>query len=181
MGDHTIRANRMAPKNSMELSDSLRIKNGSIEVNLEMFFLFVGVKSELWVNVLPTCTGIVAVIKPPLTWEKFDLPEWQILSCYRAKLKLSTNDEWQLSIHTFCWRSRYTQVSFSAKKKSKLYFGWAKLCLHIHKLTLRTLILNKEGVKKERENIAGSQEYRSRGGGIVFIKVATFVRFCWRS
>ena len=42
-------------------------------------------------------------------------------------------------------------------------------------------MLNKEGVKKERENIAGSQEYRSREGGIVFIKVATFVRFCWRS
>ena len=119
MGGHTIRSNRMAPKNSMELSDSLRIKNRSIEVNLEMFFLFVSVKSELWVNVLPTCTGIVAVIKPPLTWEKFDLPEWQILSCYRAKLKLNTNDEWQLSIHTFCWGSRYTQVSFSAKKKSQ--------------------------------------------------------------
>ena len=27
-----------------------------------------------------------------------------------------------------------------------------------HKLTLRTLTLNKEGVKKERENIAGGQE-----------------------
>lgn len=53
----------------------------SIEVNLEMFFLLVSVK------VLPTCTGIVAVITPPVTWEKFDLPGWQILSCYRAKIE----------------------------------------------------------------------------------------------
>ena len=36
---------------------------------------------------LPTCTGIVAVIKPPVTWEKLDLPGWQILSCYRAKIE----------------------------------------------------------------------------------------------
>ena len=51
-----------------------------------------------------------------------------------------------------------------------------------HKLTLRTLTLNKEGVKKERENIGGGQECGSRGGKIVFIKeIATFVRFCWRS
>ena len=26
---------------------------------------------------------IVAVIKPPVTWEKLDLPGWQILSCDR--------------------------------------------------------------------------------------------------
>ena len=40
-----------------------------------------------------------------------------------------------------------------------------------HKLTtLRTLTLNKEGVKKERENIGGGQECGSRGGEIVFIK-----------
>ena len=51
-----------------------------------------------------------------------------------------------------------------------------------HKLTLRTLTLNKEGVKNERQNIAGGQECCSRGGEIAFIKdVATFVRFCWRS
>ena len=31
----------MAPKNSTELSDSTRIKNRSIEVNLEMLFLFI--------------------------------------------------------------------------------------------------------------------------------------------
>ena len=36
-------------------------------------------------RVLPTCTAIVAVIKPPVTWEKFDLPGRQILSCDRAK------------------------------------------------------------------------------------------------
>ena len=40
-GGHTISANRMAPQNSTELSDSIRIKNRSIEVNLEIFFLFV--------------------------------------------------------------------------------------------------------------------------------------------
>ena len=34
-----------------------------------------------------TCTGIVAVIKPPVTWEKFDLPGWQILFCDRAKIE----------------------------------------------------------------------------------------------
>ena len=33
-----------------------------------------------------------------------------------------------------------------------------------HKLTLRTLTLNKEGVKKERENIGGGQECGSSGG-----------------
>ena len=51
-----------------------------------------------------------------------------------------------------------------------------------HKLTLRTLKLNKEGVKEERENIEGGQECGLSGGEIAFIKaVATFVRFCWRS
>ena len=45
-----------------------------------------------------------------------------------------------------------------------------------HKLTLRTLTLNKEGVEKERENIGGGQD-RSRVAEIVFIKeVATFVK-----
>ena len=39
-----------------------------------------------------------------------------------------------------------------------------------HKLTLWTLTLNKEEVKKERENIGGGQECGSRGGEIVFIK-----------
>ena len=38
-------------------------------------------KSELLMKLLPTCTGIIAVIKPPVTWEKFDLPGLQILSC----------------------------------------------------------------------------------------------------
>ena len=48
--------------------------------------------------------------------------------------------------------------------------------------TLRTVTLNKEGVKQERENIAGGQECGPRGGEIVFIKeVATFVRFGWRT
>ena len=47
-----------------------------------------------------------------------------------------------------------------------------------HKLTLRTLTLNKEWVKKRRENIEGGQECSSRGGEIVFVKeVATVVRF----
>ena len=41
-------------------------------------------------KVLPTCTGIVAVIKPPVTWEKFDVPGWQILSSTAPKV--STND-----------------------------------------------------------------------------------------
>ena len=48
-----------------------------------------------------------------------------------------------------------------------------------HKLTLRTLTLNKEWVKKGRENIEGGQECSLRGGEIVFVKeVATpaFVR-----
>ena len=40
-GGHMISANRMAPKNSTELLDSIRIKNRSIKVKLEMFFLFV--------------------------------------------------------------------------------------------------------------------------------------------
>ena len=39
-----------------------------------------------------------------------------------------------------------------------------------HKLTLRTLTLNKEGAKKKRENIGGGQECGLRGGEIVFIK-----------
>ena len=38
---YMISANRMAPKNSTELLDSIRIKNRSIKVKLEMFFLFV--------------------------------------------------------------------------------------------------------------------------------------------
>ena len=40
-GGYMISANRMAPKNSTELLDSIRIKNRSIKVKLEMFFLFV--------------------------------------------------------------------------------------------------------------------------------------------
>ena len=66
-------------------------------------------------KVLPTCTGIVAVIKPPVTWEKFDLPGWQILSYDCAKIqrerRMTTFDSY------FCW-SKYTQVSFSAKKQT---------------------------------------------------------------
>ena len=51
-----------------------------------------------------------------------------------------------------------------------------------HKLTLRTPTLIKEGVKKERENIAGGQECGSRGGENSYFKEeATFVRSCWRS
>ena len=52
----------------MELSDSIRIKNRSIEVNLEMHFLPFchSLKSELLVKRLPTYTGIIAVIKPPV-------------------------------------------------------------------------------------------------------------------
>ena len=72
-----ISANSMAPQNSTE-SYSIRIKNLLIEKNVEMFFLFV--------TLLPTCTGVVAVIKPPVTCDKFDLPGWQILSCDRAKI-----------------------------------------------------------------------------------------------
>ena len=52
-----------------------------------------------------------------------------------------------------------------------------------HEPTLRTVTLNikEEGVKKERENIAGGQECGPGGGEIVFIKEeATFIRFCWR-
>ena len=83
-------------------------------------------KSELWMKLLPTCRGIIAVINSPVTWEKFDLPGLQILTAP----KLSTNDEWQLSIHTLGWERKYTQKE-RKRKKSKLYFGWAKLCLHI--------------------------------------------------
>ena len=46
-GGHTISANRMAPKN-LNGTIGLHQDNESIEVNLEMFFLFVSVKSELW-------------------------------------------------------------------------------------------------------------------------------------
>ena len=78
--------NRKAPKNSAELSDSIRIKNAidrSKPWNILSFCH--SVKSELWMRALPTFTDIVAVIKPPVTWEKFDLPGRQILSCDRAK------------------------------------------------------------------------------------------------
>ena len=64
---------------------------------------------------LPTTTGIIAVIKPPVTWEKFDLPG------DLTAPKLSANDEWQLSIHTFWWGRKYTQVSFSAKKVEAVF------------------------------------------------------------
>ena len=43
---------------------------------------------------------IVAVIKLPVTWEKFDLPGWQILLCDRSKIE-----------------HELTNVSFSAQKK----------------------------------------------------------------
>ena len=50
-----------------------------------------------------------------------------------------------------------------------------------NKLTLRTLTLNKERVKKERENIAGGQECRSfqvlrrgRGGGNGLDEISIF-------
>ena len=65
---------------------------------------------------------MIAVIKPPVTWEKFDLPGLQILSCDLTAPKLSTNDEWQLSIHTFCWGRKYTQVSFSVKRSQSCIF-----------------------------------------------------------
>ena len=133
-GRHTISANRMAPKNSMELSDSIRIKNRSIEVNLEMFFLFVSVKSELWMKFLPTCTGIVAVIKPPVTWEKVRFTR-MANSFVLPSQKLSTNDEWQLSIHTFFWGSRYTQVSFRAKKsQSRIFDEPNYVFMYIHRV-----------------------------------------------
>ena len=152
-------------------------------------------KSEPLMKLLPTCTGIIAVIKPPVTWEKFDLPGLRILSCDLTAPKLSRNDEWQLSIHTFCWGRKYTQISFSVKRSQScifdepndvlIYTQGKKYFFQVdksHKLTLRTLTLNKEGVKKERENIGGGQECGSSGGEIAFIKaVATFVRFCWRS
>ena len=87
-----------------------------------MFFLFVTfLKSELWMKVLPTCKGIVAVIKPPVTWEKFDLPGWQILSRDRAKIE----HERRMPIldSYFYWGRKYTQVSFSAKNKVKAVFS----------------------------------------------------------
>ena len=46
-GGHTIRANRMAPQ-KLNGTIGLHQDKESIEVNLEIFFLFVSVKSELW-------------------------------------------------------------------------------------------------------------------------------------
>ena len=79
-------------------------------------------KSELWMKLLPTCRGIIAVINSPVTWEKFDLPGLQILSCDLTAPKLSRDDEWQLSIHTFCWGRKYTQVPFSVKRSQSCIF-----------------------------------------------------------
>ena len=79
-------------------------------------------KSELLMKLLPTCTGIIAVIKPPVTWEKFDLPGLQILSCDLTAPKLSTNDEWQLSIHTLGWERKYTQKERKRKKVKAVFW-----------------------------------------------------------
>ena len=90
-GGYTISANRMAPKNSTELLHSIRIKNLSIKVKLEMFFLLpiwslcvIRTMNESFTHVQ---RYIVAVIKPPVTWQIFDLPGWQILSCDRSKIE----------------------------------------------------------------------------------------------
>ena len=76
-------------------------------------------------KVLHKCTGIVAVIKPPVTWEKFDLPGWQILSCDRAKIEHEQRMTILVSyfllrkqVHASQW-----QVSFRAKKKVKAVFS----------------------------------------------------------
>ena len=61
-GGHTISANRtrMAPQ-KLNGTIGLHQDKESIEVNLEMFFLFVSVKSELCKFYPGTFTGIVAV------------------------------------------------------------------------------------------------------------------------
>ena len=68
-GGHTISANSMDPP---KLNGTIRLHQDKESIdgkkNVEMFFLFV--------TLLPTCTGVVAVM-----CEKFDLPGWQILSC----------------------------------------------------------------------------------------------------
>ena len=170
-GGYTINVNRMAPKNSTELLDSIRIKNRSIKVKLEMFFLF------------------VTLCNQNHEWKFY--PRAVVYCCCNQASSNMGKIRFTRMANSFVrplqnW-ARKMNVSFSAKKKeSKLYFRWAKLYLHIyigwldksHKLTLWTLTLNKEGAKKERENIGGGQECGSRGGEIVFMKerVATFVR-----
>ena len=190
---HTISANLMAPKNSTELLDSIRVKNRSIEVNLEMFFLFITLwnQKNKWKKVLPTCTGTVAVIKPPVTWEKFDLPGWQILSYDCAKIQ---RERRMTSFDSYFCRSKYTQISFSAKKQTvKAVFSMNQIMSwYIHRLKTTSFkwtshILSwhcgplqwiKKGSRRREKKHRGWSRMWFKGREIVFIKeVASFVRF----
>ena len=83
------------------------------------------------------------------------------------------------------WRGpKYTQVSFSAKRKSKLYFQWTKLCLRYwHRLKTTSfkwtshiswhcgpLHLKKEGSR---------MWFKVRGNFFFLNEVVSFVKFFW--
>ena len=87
-GGYTINVNRMAPKNSTELLDSIRIKNRSIKVKLEMFFLFVTLcnQNHEW-KFYPRAVVYCCCNQGGSNMGKFDLPGWQILSCDRSKIE----------------------------------------------------------------------------------------------
>ena len=75
-------------------------------------------------KVLPTGTGIFAVIKPTVTWEKFDLPGWQILSCDRTKIeherRMTTLDSYFFAEEV---RTRKSHLEPKKKRKVKAVFS----------------------------------------------------------
>ena len=84
---------------------------------------------------LPTCTGI-AVIKPPVTWEKFDLPGLQILSCDPTAPKLSTNDNSQFILFT---EDVSTRKSHLVQKEVKVVFSMSQIMSsYIHRVKTTT-------------------------------------------
>ena len=76
---------------------------------------------------LPTCTGIVAVIKPPVTWEKFDLPGQQILSCDRAKIeherRMKTIDSYFFAEEVSTRKSHKKKAVFSMNQIMSSYIS----------------------------------------------------------
>ena len=65
-----------------------------------------------------TCTGIVAVIKPPVTWEKFDLPGRQILLCDRAKIE---HERRMTTIDSYFLLRKYVHASLTKKNQSCVF------------------------------------------------------------
>ena len=89
---------------------------------------------------------------------------------------MSMDDKWQLSIYTFCWGSKYTHVSFSAKKKTvKAVFSMNQITSsYIHRVKIpffkwtSHISWIKEGSRR-REKTLGVVKNVVQGEGRLFL------------